>query len=116
MVSPGRHNKAPRSVFAAALTAEIIQLRERVQVVEQHWEQRRRRCVAEAETPEGFVRLRAQLERHGCLMRSRPSAETALKDTRRAAQPIISPTAARTRTQRRHVTAVTRQLFPQASR
>jgi hypothetical protein len=57
---------AQRSVFAAALKAEIIQLRERFQVAEQHREQRRRRCVAEAETPEGLVRLRAQLDRHGC--------------------------------------------------
>lgn len=54
---------AQADLFAAALDAEIADLRARVEAAEQRWAQRQFRASrVELELPERLVRLRAQLD------------------------------------------------------
>lgn len=58
------------SLLADTISAEVRDLRRRIDLAELNWEQRRRRCNSEKETPERLLRLYRQLEEAQQLLNS----------------------------------------------
>ncbi len=62
--------RAQMVLLSETLSAEVGELRRRIDIAEQNWEQRRRRCSSEKETPERLLRLYRQLEEAEQLLNS----------------------------------------------
>ncbi|WP_078282483.1 hypothetical protein [Mycobacteroides franklinii] len=62
--------RAQMVLLSETLSAEVGELRRRIDIAEQNWEQRRQRCSSEKETPERLLRLYRQLEEAEQLLNS----------------------------------------------